>query len=99
MAARHLSVEESVVAVEGDDAGDGVTFDELALASGGFAEGGGGDSVDVAKGAEGGLVDHGGGVGGEEVAVAAGLGSRMRKYSPVSSGGRASMVKRRWRRE
>ena len=38
----------SVVAVEGDDAGDGVTLDELALAPGGFAEGGGGDTIDVA---------------------------------------------------
>jgi len=38
----------SVVAVEGDDAGDGVTLDELALAPGGFAESSSGDAIDVA---------------------------------------------------
>jgi len=48
-----------------------VALDELALAAGGFAECGGGDTVDVAKAAEGSLVDHRDSIGGEDLAVAA----------------------------
>jgi hypothetical protein len=57
--------------VGGDDAGDGVALDELALLAGGVAKGGVGEAVGVAHGAKGGLVDHGDGVGSEELAVTA----------------------------
>ena len=43
---------------------DRVALDEFALAACGLAQGGGGHAVDVAEAAEGGLVDHGDGVGG-----------------------------------
>src|SRR5512137_1668970 len=56
---------------DADDVGDGVALDELALAASRRSEGGGGDAVDVAQAPEGGLVDHGDSIGGEEVAVAA----------------------------
>lgn len=55
-----------------DDADHGVALDELALAAGGLTEGGGGEAVEVAHGAGGGLVQEGDGVGGKELAVAAG---------------------------
>jgi hypothetical protein len=41
-----------------DDAGDGVAFDELALAAGGLSQGGRGDAVEVAHRAGRGLVQE-----------------------------------------
>ncbi len=55
-----------------DDADHGVAFDELALATNGLAEDRSGEAVEVAHGPGGGLVQERNGVGGEELAVAAG---------------------------
>jgi hypothetical protein len=55
-----------------DDAGDDVTLDELALLARGLAEGVRGEAVEIAHGAEGGLVEEDDGVGREDLAVAAG---------------------------
>jgi hypothetical protein len=48
------------------------TFDEAALAAGGLAQGGSSEAVEIAHGAGGGLVEERNGVGGKELAVAAG---------------------------
>jgi hypothetical protein len=62
-----------VVAILGvDDAGDDIAFDELALAACGLPEGGGSEAVEVAHGAESRLVEQRGGVGSEDLAIAAG---------------------------
>jgi len=55
-----------------DDAGSGVALDELALAASGLAEGGGGEAVEVAHRAGGGLLEQRDRVEGEELAFAAG---------------------------
>src|SRR5690242_4079702 len=74
VAARRRGSAWSGVAVGGDDAGEGFALDELLLTASGFAEGGGGEAVDLAQATEGGLVDHGDSVGGEDVTGAADLG-------------------------
>src|SRR5439155_17898248 len=51
--------------------GDDVALHELSLLRGGFAEGSGGEAVDVPHGAEGGLVTQADGVGGKQLALAA----------------------------
>jgi hypothetical protein len=51
---------------------DEITLDELLLAAGGEAEGGGGEAVEITERAEGGLVEHGDRVGGHDLAIAAG---------------------------
>ena len=61
-----------LLGIEVDDAGDDVALDELLLAARGLAEGGGGEAVDFAETSVGGLVKHGEGVAGEELAIAAG---------------------------
>src|ERR1041384_4629675 len=63
----------SALAVVGfDDAGDDVALDKLSLLLGGLAERSGGEAVDVPHGAEGGLVKQADGVGGKQLALAAG---------------------------
>src|ERR1044071_2129823 len=54
-----------------DDARDDVALDELALLARGLAERGGGEAVEVAHGADGGLVEQHGGIGGEDLSGAA----------------------------
>jgi hypothetical protein len=56
-----------------DDAAEDIALDELALSPGGLAQGGRGEAVEVPQGAAGGLVEHGDGVAGEDLALAAGL--------------------------
>ena len=60
-----------VLGVDGEGLGDDCAVDEAALFCGGEAEGVGGEAVEVAHGALGGLVQESEGVGVEEVAVAA----------------------------
>jgi hypothetical protein len=55
-----------------DHAGEDVALDELLFATGGLAEGGGGEAINVAHATSASLVDHREGIGCEEVAVAAG---------------------------
>src|SRR3954469_6609915 len=74
-AAGRVGRAESSVTLPGvglDDANDDVALDELALLACGLAERGGGEAVEVAHGADGGLVEQHGGVGGEDLAGAAG---------------------------
>jgi hypothetical protein len=54
-----------------DDAGEDVALDELLLPARGLTEGRGGQPVDVTQGAGRGLVQHGDGVGAEELSLAA----------------------------
>ena len=61
-----------VLGVDGEDLGDDWAVDEAAFYCGGEAEGVGGEAVEVAHGALGGLVQESECVGVEEVAVAAG---------------------------
>src|ERR1044071_7746994 len=55
-----------------DDARDDVALDELALLARGLAERGGGEAVDAAHGTDSSLVEQHGGIGGEDLASAAG---------------------------
>ena len=59
-------------AIDGERTRDAVALDELALLARGIPEGSGGDAVDVAHGAGRRLVQKGDGVGGKDLAVAAG---------------------------
>lgn len=56
-----------------DDASDDIALDDLALLLGGFPERGCGEAVEIAHGPGSGLVEEADGVGGEELAIAAGL--------------------------
>src|SRR4051812_44589297 len=62
----------SALAIVGfNDSGDDVALDELSLLLGGLAKRGGGETVDVPHGAEGGLMKQADGVGGKQLALAA----------------------------
>ena len=58
---------ETLVIRRPGDVLDHVALDELAFSPGAETEGGRSDAVDVAQAAYGRLVDHGDGVGGEEL--------------------------------
>lgn len=82
-----------------DDVSDHVPLDELPLLARGLAKRGRREAIEIAHRAGGGLVEEDDGVGGEDLARAAGTAIRIRRYSAVSSGVRATTSSRWWMRE
>jgi hypothetical protein len=62
-----------LLGLEVDHATDDIALDELAFSPGGLAQGGRREAIEVPQRAGGGLMEHGDGVAGEELALAAGL--------------------------